>query len=242
MHYSIELCMARVPVLNIPTLRRMKALAWASEERLQLLLPHFSLHRLERQTLVFSEGEASQSLYLLIAGAVKLSLHSQNGEEVLVSLIAPGEFFGITSLMPGMTRGYHCEAFSDCWVATIPPDTFVSTLLGVSFLDFSAFMGGTVSRWEDLLYRYTHFQGLNLAQRLALALLELAGKFGVQDARGTILILQLTHEDLANLVGASRQKVTEHLKELERQEALLRDGRRLIVVPERLQAITGIGL
>jgi biotin operon repressor len=55
-----------------------------------------------------------------------------------------------------------------------------------------------------------------------------------------ILVLQLTHDDLANLVGASRQKVTEHIKELERQEALLRDGRRLIVVPERLQAIVGL--
>jgi len=118
----------------------------------------------------------------------------------------------------------------------------VSTLLGISFSDFSALMGSTVSRWEDLLYRYTHFQGLNLPQRLAFALLELARKFGVQDARGTIVILQLTHEDLANLVGASRQKVTEHLKDLERQEAILRDGRRLIVVTERLQEIVGIKL
>jgi len=234
--------MARIPVLNVTTLRRLKALPWATDHQLEHLLPHFSLQRIERQMLLFSAGEVSQSLYLLIAGAAKLSRPSGDGEEVLVSLIAPGEFFGITSLMTGMTRGFHCEAFSDCWVAVIKPEVFVSTLLGISFDNFSALMSSTVSRWEDLLYRYTHFQGLNLPQRLALALLELARKFGVQDARGTILILQLTHEDLANLVGASRQKVTEHLKELERQEAILRDGRRLIVVPERLQALVGIGL
>jgi CRP-like cAMP-binding protein len=144
--------------------------------------------------------------------------------------------------MSGMTRGFHCESFGDCWLATIPPEKFISVLLGISFTDFSALMGSTISRWEDLLYRYTRFQGLNLPQRLALALLELARKFGVQDARGTILILQLTHEDLANLVGASRQKVTEHLKDLERQEAILRDGRRLIVVPQRLQELLGAGI
>jgi CRP-like cAMP-binding protein len=96
-------------------------------------------------------------------------------------------------------------------------------------------MASTVSRWGELLYRYTRFQGLNLRQRLAMALLELAQKFGVQDARGTMLILQLTHEDLADLVGASRQKVTEHIKELERQQVILRDGRKLIVMPNRLQ-------
>ena len=234
--------MARIPVLNVTTLRRLKALPWATDHQLEQLLSHLALQHVERQTPLFSEGEASKSLYLLIAGAVKLSLHSQGGEEILVSLIAPGEFFGITSLMTGMTRGFHCEAFSDCWVAVIQPEMFVSTLLGVSFSNFSALMGSTVSRWEDLLYRYTRFQGLNLPQRLSLTLLELARKFGVHDARGIIIILQLTHEDLANLVGASRQKVTEHLKDLERQEAILRDGRRLIVVPERLQAIAGIGL
>lgn len=234
--------MARIPVLNVTTLRRLKALPWATDQQLSQLLPHFSLQRVERQTLIFSEGETSKSLYLLIAGAVKLSLPGESGEEILVSLIAPGEFFGITSLMSGMTRGFHCESFGDCWLATIPPEKFVSTLLEVSFSDFSALMSSTISRWEDLLFRYTRFQGLSLPQRLALALLELARKFGVQDARGTILILQLTHEDLANLVGASRQKVTEHLKDLERQEAILRDGRRLIVIPERLQEIVGTGL
>jgi CRP-like cAMP-binding protein len=73
-----------------------------------------------------------------------------------------------------------------------------------------------------------------------MALLELAQKFGVQDDRGTILILQVTHEDLADLVGASRQKVTEHMKELERQQMILRDGRKLIVLPERLQEVVGL--
>lgn len=232
--------MARTPVLNVPTLRRLKALPWASERQLEQLIPHLSLQRVERQSVLFSEGEHGQFLYLLISGAAKLSLHSAEGEEVLVSLIAPGEFFGITCLLSETSRGFHCEAFSDCWIASIRPDTFVTTLLGVPFTEFSAFMSSTVSRWAALLDRYSRFQGFGLQQRLALALLELAQKFGVQDARGTILVLQLTHDDLANLVGASRQKVTEHIKELERQEALLRDGRRLIVVPERLQVIVGL--
>jgi CRP-like cAMP-binding protein len=143
---------------------------------------------------------------------IKLLLPSAEGEEILVSLVCPGEFFGITSLMSGMSRGFQCEAFSDCWVAGVRPETFVTTLLGIPFANFSGFMSSTVTRWEGLLYRYSRFQGLGLRQRLAMALLELSQKFGVQDARGTILILPVTHEDLADLVGASRQKVTEHMK------------------------------
>lgn len=232
--------MARQPILNITTLRRLKALPWASDQQLEKLISQMTLKHVERHAVLFTEGAPSDVLYLLVSGVVKLSLHSLEGEEVLVSLVGPGEFFGITSLMSGMSRGFHCTAFSDGWVAVIRPETLVTTLLGVSFAAFSELMGSTVSRWEALLYRYTRFQGLGLRQRLAMALLELSQKFGVQDARGVILILQVTHEDLADLVGASRQKVTEHMRELERQQMILRDGRKLIVIPERLHEEIGL--
>jgi CRP-like cAMP-binding protein len=234
--------MAREPVLNVTTVRRLKAFPWASDPQLEKLIPHMSLRRVERRTVLFTEGAVSDSLYLLVSGVVKLSLRSPENEQVLVSLIRPGELFGITSLMSGMRRAFRSEAFSDCWVGSIRADSFVTTLLGVPFADFSVILESTVGRWFALLYRYTHFQGLSLRQKLALALLELAQKFGVQDTRGTILILQLTHEDLADLVGASRQKVTEHMKELERQQLILRDGRKLIVLPQRLRAMTGLEL
>jgi CRP-like cAMP-binding protein len=231
--------MARQPVLNLTTLRRLKTLPWASDAQLEKLISQMTLRRVDRHVRLFAEGGPSDTLYLLVSGAVRLILPNVEGEEVLVSLICPGEFFGITSLMSGMTRGFQCEAFSDCWVAGMRPETFVTTLLGVPFAEFSGLMGSTITRWAGLLYRYTRFQGLGLRQRLAMALLELSQKFGVRDARGVILILQVTHEDLADLVGASRQKVTEHMKELERQQVLLRDGRKLIVIPERLQEVVG---
>lgn len=226
--------------MNVTTLRRLRALPWASDSQLERLLPHMTLQRVDRRTVLFTEGSQSNSLYLLVSGVVKLSLHGLEDEEVLVSLISPGEFFGITSLMSGLRRGFHGVAFSDCWIAVVKPEALVSALLGISFPDFSALMGSTVNRWAALLYRYTRFQGLSLRQRLAMALLELAQKFGVQDDRGTILILQLTHEDLADLVGASRQKVTEHIKELERLQVILREGRKLIVMPDRLQEQIGV--
>jgi CRP-like cAMP-binding protein len=231
--------MAREPIVNVTTLRRLRAFPWASDQQLEKLLSQITLKRVTRHTALFDEGTSAEVLYLLISGVVKLSLRNSESEDILVSLICPGELFGITALMPGMQRAFRSEAFSDCWVGTLGAETLVTTLLGVPFSDFSALMGSTTGRWFALLYRYAHFQGLSLRQRLAMALLELAQKFGVQDARGTILILQVTHEDLADLVGASRQKVTEHIKELERQQYIVRDGRKLIVLPARLQEIVG---
>lgn len=232
--------MVRTPILNVATVRRLKAFSWATDRQVERLLSHMRLQYVEKRTVLFDEGIPSDSLYLLVSGVAKLSLRSPDDERVLVSLVAPGELFGITSLMPGMHRAFRSEAFSDCWVGAVRPEVFVTTLLDCPFAEFSAMMEGTVGRWFALLYRYTRFQSSSLRQKLALALLELARKFGVQDARGTLLILQLTHEDLADLVGASRQKVTEHMKELERRQVLLRDRRKLIVHPDRLRETAGL--
>ncbi len=232
--------MTRQPVLNIMSLRRMKTFARASDRQLKTILSEITLERFERRTTLFRQGDPSDSLYVLVSGVIKLSLRTPEGEDILVSLISPGELFGITSLLPGMQRPFRSEAFSDCWVGRLSADTLVSTLLGVPFADFSALMDGTVSRWFGLLHRYAHFQGLDLQHRLAFALLELAQKFGAQDSRGTLLILQLTHEDLADLVGASRQKVTEHMRTLERKALLQREGRRLIVSTQGLRELVQI--
>jgi len=68
--------------------------------------------------------------------------------------------------------------------------------------------------------------GTPLRKRLALELLDLGDSFGIQDDRGTILAVRITHEDLADSIGFSRQKVTETLTDFEKQGALIRDGRR----------------
>ena len=60
---------------------------------------------------------------------------------------------------------------------------------------------------------------------------------GAQDARGQLLTLKLTHSDLAELVGASRQRITEQLSEFERTGVIIRDGRRLIIVTSELLAL-----
>ena len=229
-------------VLNIATLRHLNAFPWASDQQLEQLLPYVSLQRVRRRTVLFLEGSPSDLLYLLLAGVVKLSLCNVKDENVLVSLIRPGELFGITALMPEAQRAFRCEAFSDCWVGVVPAEALVTSLLGVSLADFRGMLGSSVNRWFTLLYRYIRFQGLGLQQRLIMALLELAQKFGAQDTRGTILTLRLTHSDLADLVGASRQRVTKQMRELEGQHLILREGRRLIVLPQRLRDLVSVEL
>jgi DNA-binding FadR family transcriptional regulator len=74
-----------------------------------------------------------------------------------------------------------------------------------------------------------------LEERLALILLELCENFGVPDPKGVRLTLPARHRDLAELVGASRPRITEHLIMFERKHLISRNRRQLVVNRERLE-------
>jgi CRP-like cAMP-binding protein len=78
---------------------------------------------------------------------------------------------------------------------------------------------------------------LDLRRRLALELLNLANRFGSADSRGLAIALNISHEDLAGIVGASRQQVTEYLNHFDRDRIIFRDGRRIIVNLAKLNNI-----
>ncbi len=89
--------------------------------------------------------------------------------------------------------------------------------------------------------RYSGFLGLDLVKRVAVALLELALEFGVQNTRGVLIRINLTQRQLADLVGASRAKVGLALKDLERRKIVVREGRQLAVLVRNLEALVKFG-
>ena len=222
--------------MDAQTLGRLRTLAWLSRDQVEGLAQSLESMKIRRRQPIFYEGQASDRVYVLLSGVAKLCFLNR-GEKVLVGLVGPGEVFGVSSLLPNATRPFRCEAFSDCVVGVGRPSTFVGLMLGVPLERFSRTLEVTVGRWWSMLQRYTNFVGLTVRERLAGALLELAAKFGANDARGVLLTLKLTHADLAELVGASRQRTTEQLIEFEHQQMIIRDGRRLIIVPDRLRDV-----
>jgi len=215
----------------------LQSLSWLSPAQLERLAQGLSVREVKKRQVIFQQGDPADRLYVLLSGVARLSLRNTEGQQVLVSLLGTGEVFGSASLLPGTKRPFRCDAFTDCRVGTVRPETFVNVSLGVPFEDFARVAEVTVGRWWAMVLRYAHFVGLGLRERLAAALLELAAKFGVEDARGTILTLRVTHADLAELVGASRQRVTEQVKDFERSGLLMREGRRLILAVQKLRAV-----
>ena len=88
-------------------------------------------------------------------------------------------------------------------------------------------------------YRWSlTFLGLDLHERLAFVLRQLCSIFGIEESRGILLRIPISQKDLADLVGATRPRVTEQLGKLEREGVVIRQGRQLIVRLDRIENFT----
>jgi CRP-like cAMP-binding protein len=127
------------------------------------------------------------------------------------------------------------EAYDDCRVGSVSWEQFDIITAHSSQAAFREFHQNNLQQWYRLLLRGSSFLSLDLHERVGLALLELCTDFGIADSRGTLLRIAISHEHLANLGGASRSRVTEHLARLERDGLVIRQGRQLVVRADELE-------
>jgi CRP/FNR family transcriptional regulator, cyclic AMP receptor protein len=220
--------------MDAQTLSRFQRFANLPQPKLRGLVSAMSAWRFDPRERIYVRREPSKNLYVLLRGVAKLSGLNKANELVLMALVGPGDVFGISALTPESVHQFQCDAFTDCTVAAIEPQAFVEIMLGALLTDFQMVMSMLVSPLQDLLTRYSMMLRLAVKDRLLTAFAELGSKFGTRHERGTLLNLPLTHQDLADLVGATRPIITLQLRDLERDGAIIRERRRLVLVPNRL--------
>jgi CRP-like cAMP-binding protein len=151
-------------------------------------------------------------------------------------MVAPGMIPGFPPPVQGISYNFRCEAVTACQIGTIELEALVEISLGISSAGFKRMAASYLGRWDLVQLRCANFMNCTLEERLALILLELSESFGVPDTKGMRLTLPARHRELAELVGATRPRVTEHLIMFERKGLISHDNRQLVVNREGLQS------
>jgi CRP/FNR family transcriptional regulator len=160
--------------------------------------------------ILFQEGQAGDRLYLVKSGKIKLSHASGDGRESVLMVLGPGDMFGELSLFDPGPRTSTAIAVTD------------SEVLGLGNTDLKPWLEGRPEVAQALLQALAHRLRRNseimsdlvfadVPGRVAKALLELGEKFGVKSSTGISVHHDLTQEELAQLVGASRETVNKAL-------------------------------
>jgi CRP-like cAMP-binding protein len=210
------------------SLKRVKGLAWLSNPELGALANGLATNNFQRNDVMLAEGVLTTEANILLTGVAKITCLNARSERITVALVPPGPVPEFPSQLPSRWR-FQCEAYSNCRFGTLSWDRFNAIAVSASPSAFREFHQSNLRLWYRLLLRGSTFLNLNLHERVELALLELCQDFGIEESRGTLLRIALSHKDLASLVGASRPRVTEHLAQLEREHTVFRQGRQLVI-------------
>jgi CRP/FNR family transcriptional regulator, cyclic AMP receptor protein len=212
----------------VELLSRLKTLSWLSFGQLTGLASELNVASFKRHEVVLDEVDLSTGANILLSGIAKISCLNARSERVTVALLAPGPLPEFPSQFASPWR-FLCEAYSNCQLGSVSWDRFNAITVSAPQTAFREFHQNNLKLWYRLLMRGSSFLGLGLHERLGMTLLELCSDFGIEESRGTLLRMPFSHQDFANLVGASRSRVTEHLAQLEREHLVIRQGRQLIV-------------
>ena len=190
-----------------------------------------------RGASIFSEGEPADAVYVLRRGLVKLSSVSDKGRETILHILKPGEVFG-ELLLSEEQRPFTAVTLEGSLVTIISKESFVELLSAVPSvaLNFIRLLSKRLTLVETGLADFGHTWSHH---RLARVLLQLSEKYGEEVPSGTLINVRLTHEDLANLIGTSRETVTTQLSKFTRLGLLKREARRLIVAKSKLTNFIG---
>ena len=161
---------------------------------------------LARGERLFDEDDAGDALYVVLDGKVKLTRTSADGRENLISLMGPGEMFGELSLFDPRPRTMSASAVTDVRLAALRHDDLRAWLTGRPdvAMHLLAALARRLRRTNEVM---SDLVFTDVPGRVAKALLDLAARFGVQQEDGLQVSHDLTQEELAQLVGASRETV-----------------------------------
>ena len=207
-------------------------------ERLRAdILSRSQVKRLKDGAALTTRGAPAEQWCGVARGAVRIGSVSLSGKQVTLTYAEPGTWFGDIALFDDLPRTHDATAHGD------------STLLIVRKPDFKELLASHTELYEALLrlncrrlrLLFNTIEDLNtrpLSARLAKQILLLARSYGVVEGKEIRVGLQLAQEDLAHLLGASRQRVNQELKGFEREGAVRIEPTRLVVLSkERLLAL-----
>jgi CRP-like cAMP-binding protein len=224
--------------MRAPGIRRLpgfKNISWLTSRQLNKLADALAVSRVEKRGVIFDDTHSPESAYLLLSGVARITCRNRKGDRTLVIMVAPGMVPGVPPTVTGIKYDFRCEAVTACQIGTVTLARFIEIALGVASADFKRMAASYSGRWDLVQLRCSNFMGCTLEERVALILLELSENFGARDGQGVRLTVPARHKDLAELVGASRPRITEYLASFERRKLIVRDGRQLIVRRDRLE-------
>lgn len=219
-------------------LRKIPLLRDLPPEKLQGLVAQVELREIPRRQVIYLPGDPGEQVYFINGGRVKTSKVTRDGKELTLAYRGAGHIFGELAVIDGAPREEMAEAMKNAIITELPAEIMRELLLADAKLCLE-FMCEIGRRRKQLETKLEHLVFKDVQAKLAALLLELAGEYGQDTEDGTQIGLKITHQEMANLIGSTRETISLTLAQFKKKQLINMNGRTVVVLDhEGLKAVT----
>lgn len=217
--------------MDISLLRKVPLFEVLKDEDLEAIARVTITRSYDKDQGIILAEEEGDALFIIASGQVKVSIVSENGREMILSLLGEGAVFGELSLLDGKPRSANVVATQDTALYMVRRADFLQLLYKVPQIAIGL-LAELAARLRKTDRKIEGLALLDVTSRISETLLQLAEEQGSQTEFGVTLSARPTHQQLANMSGTTRETVSRVLKRLENQGYISTEGRSITILRE----------
>lgn len=208
--------------------RQVPLFAGLEDEDLESLISVATRRKYPKEGVIFFENDLGDALFMILSGRVKVTILSDDGREIILAMLSDGDFFGEMSLLDNEPRSATAIAMQETEMVVLHQRDFLSIVekrprVAINLLSVLS------SRLRKANQQIGNLALHDVYGRVARILLEMASENGSRQADGRVAFRRPTHQEIANMIGATRETVSRMISDLNRQGYIEISGKNVII-------------
>ncbi len=165
---------------------------------------------------IICEGDVGDAVYFLLSGKAKVCLYGEGGREIVLSILEEGDMFGEMAILDDKPRSANVEATKDVECLYVSKDAFLN-YLGTHHKVYIRFLGYLTARLREATRKIGGLALLDVCGRIAHTFMGMVKEEGTASTQRVVAIERPTHEEIAAMIGSSREVVSRALKKMSQE-------------------------
>lgn len=205
--------------VKIDFLRNSYLFSCLTDEELKQICNEVSIEEFKKHETILHEEDTNEFMYIILYGKVKVSRINEEGKEIILALHQTNDSFGELSLIDGKTTPATVSAIEDSLIAFISKKSFYSILLNREKV-LEKILYVLCSRLRESWKKIFLLNLKNAAQKIKMLFFMLSHEYAEKTSNGIIITIKLTHQEIADMTGLTRETVTRVIDKLQKDKEI----------------------
>jgi len=214
--------------ISVDLFREVPLFADLDDADLESLIAVATRRKFSKDAVIFFEHDPGDSLFMILSGRVKVTILSDDGREIILSVLGENDLFGEMSLLDNEPRSATAIVTEDTEVVILHQKEFLSIVEKRPRV-LVLLLAVLSSRLRKANHQIGSLALLDVYGRVASVLLDMAKESGVRLKDGRVCFRRPTHQEIANMIGATRETVSRMISDLHRQGYIEISGKNVII-------------